>query len=903
MRCNWFTTARTGFQNTIRPCANRTPSEAQLHLILRRPHALQGLERTMSQKQHSSAFSNVAYAPAQLDAVKPTLFAYPMPDSPLTPAQMSRAACHAVRMSMQKPIGGVEDAYLIVNSLRYSSFPPVSSGQESQPVKDFELVAIKFGRPVSSRLASHALLHGLLRVGRKKDAFTLASLMMETGIRLRSKTLSAVISGFVSKSPPARRRPITLPRAFNFIPNHSISNLLPLAQNESTRLALQLLSLAGNTHQRRTHGMFATLITICLINGEIILASLLFGFAMNEYQLRQTLAVHFKPTPELEVQASTDLAEARSHYRHLRMEKLYPDQKSMRNILYNIDDIMARDYKSEEDQTPLRSALQALANLALLLDRRQIPFKAVGPLIRSLYRCPRTDEEVWIVDGYGRPQQVQAYSFFHDVLQRLMQSPPATVSRLDIPKGGPIQLLDPRYRKEMQPPLDLHAYNSLLHYSLRHLLAVEPANILLKHMTSERKPPLEPDMATYNILLRSATLLRRNEIARAAFQALQVKFGQPQTPLSTKSPVGPTRAPGYTTSSAVSSTPPVLNINTDIDLQPHQFFQRDAYRITTYIAYVTSTGEPRLVVNLLFDVFPELRVVPHQTKASLSPEERDAMLKSRRIQCLKRAVTYGPRLITAMLNALCKAGETGLAKCLWNLAQEAERKSWNPDFLPRIKPWCLPVHAYTSMLQCYLIETRKPVKNPRYTYLSEAQAMEKARMDGLVIYRRMRRRARQLRVAIDEAPRIDPRNIAVPLPDSRFFNAALALFAKPSRARRVRRRIAHYRHNLRQAQRLYARAGTVSNYWHSKLREVSKDMAKAGFAVPPSFRPVFVGRWQAGAWHMDPPKFLERRPLLYPPSSKALSPFSLLTTKDRGLPHRRRGVMRPSRVGKNNTPM
>lgn len=883
MRCNWFTTARTSLRNFSQPCASKGASEARLRPIFGQ---LQRSEWPRS--QHTLAFSKVEYTPSRPVGEEPTTLALFTPDSPLTQAQLSRAACHAVRMAFQHPIGGVEDAYLILNSLRYSSLSPTASEQPSQAVKDFERIAIKFGQPVSSRLASHALLHGLLRIGRKYDAARLASQMMETGVGLRSKTLKIVIRGLVPSSSPARRGPIKFPKTSGYIPNHSLSGLLPMAQNQSTRLALELLSLAGKTHQRRTGGMFSTLMTICLINGEIILASLIFGFVINEYQLRQTLAVHFKTgTPEYAISAAQDVTEARSRYHHLAVEHLIPNRRMLLSMLREIEGTMVKDGDTEESQHSLNSSLQALANLATLLDHLQIPFTDIGPLLRTLSKCPRTDEMVWVVDWWAQPKQVEAYPYFHEVIQRLTRSLPKKISKLNVPPEGPTQLLYFRYRKKVQPPLDLHAYNTLLNYTLRHCHSPEGADQILHHMLRQRKPPLQPDIATYNILLRSATLLRQNSIAQEALKGLRVQFSRvhdssdPPPPKARGHPATtPMLTPVHTQSPKLSAALHAMHNQTTVSPELTRFLiQLDTHSLSTYITYLTSTGQPHLVADLIFDVFPELRPIPHAVQISFSTDELHLTRKRTRDMCMGRAVWYGPHVLCAMLNALWKAGKPGLAKCVWCLALQAERKSQDSA-----TPWSLPVHAYTTIIQCYVEEMKRPWLNPLYSNLSPHQAREEARRYGMAIYRRMRRRALELRRSQDALPitRAAKRNFQIPLPDARFFNVLLELFAKHSRPRHAMRNMAHYRHNFRQAQARYAQSGAVSRYWHPKLREISKEMAKAGFAVPPSLRHVFVGRFSEGTLHRDLPQPLERRPLVYAPYTRQSSPFSLVTLKDRG---------------------
>lgn len=908
MRCNWFTTARTvNWRCTQYYAPQSTSPRAAFRTLLRQP--------TIHRHQFKP-LSNAAYVTAPSLTAEPSVLNPPVFHAPLTAAQISRAACRAVHLSLQRPIGGVEDAYLIVNSLRYSSFHSDPSAQLNGPAKDFANIAISFARPVSSRLASHALLHGLLRIGHTADASRLALLMMEAGLRLRSKTIKAAINGLLPRSPRTGSIPINYTGPSNFISNRSINNLIPLTQNQNTRLALQLLSLATKTRHRRDNGMFATLICFCLINGEIILASLLFGFFANECQLRHKIADQLKSScPDVGEEPPTDkLLRAKQDYQRLSLEGLKPNPILMQSILSSIDDAIKNGGESEEGHPSLSLALQALANLAVLLDHRQIPFGEIGPLIRALYSCPRTDSKVWITSDGGRRERVPAYSYFRNVLQRLIEDLPTRTPRSNALDSHLIATHPPpKPYKNSQRQLDLHAYNSLLHYSLRHHLSPDHAGTILYHMMSERKPPLRPDIVTYNILLRSGTLLRRNDIALKALKDLRTCFGgqnrtaitkhtPPATvkpsefPITLSNKIGESKRHPETSqlvpaprsivvkSSKLSTALHAKAGGTTEHLETLEFvLQLDPYSLSSYFVYLTSTGQGHLVIDLTYEIFPELRPIPPITRASTNPIVLYEMYKQRRDACLTRAILLGPYLFTTILNALRKSGATGIAKSVWQLAKQAERKSWDPAL--DVKPWCLPVHAYTTMVQCYAMEAKHPSLNRLSRLPSVRRVREKARRDGVAIYRFMRRRAKELHALSPQTTQL--KTIEIPLPDSRFFNAALDLFSEPLRPRRFRRYMAHYRHNFRQARWHHSRQGTTSNYWHPKLREIAKGMFKAGFAVPPVLRHLFLGRWDAGTWHIDPPQLLKRRPFAYPNPMKPFTPYSLPTTKDRGLPLRR----------------
>ena len=63
------------------------------------------------------------------------------------------------------------------------------------------------------------------------------------------------------------------------------------------------------------------------------------------------------------------------------------------------------------------------------------------------------------------------------------------------------------------------------------------------------------------------------------------------------------------------------------------------------------------------------------------------------------------RFLTDELFAAERKGER-----VWILGTEAQRASWVPDLYPHVQPWYLTIHAYTSMLRCYVNESTKGVR-------------------------------------------------------------------------------------------------------------------------------------------------------------------------------------------------
>ena len=870
MRCKWSNTTTQLLWNIIRASSpggiGRKPSLSTSFL---RSSSSPGLGLTFHRFQFTSALSCVAHPASFPVAAENAPEKASSAQAQLSAVQLSRAACNAVCLSLQNQVGGLEDAYLIVNSLRFSSIrnDPL---RFSQLESDYASNIIDFGREVSPRLSSHALLHGLLRAGHTDRASRLANMMMETGVRLRSKTLEAVFHNALTHPPGNRfsQSSIPAPPPFNVMLNQSqLSDLSSMARGEGTRAALQILDAARRTHYGRTRGMFGTLITICLINGEIILASLIFGFLTKDWQQKKSFAVRLHETTGVDCDKS--LAKGRVS---IPRYPVFPTPVWLKQILSPINDTLSSDGNDEVFMLSFTSALQALAYLAVLLDHHQLPFPNLAPLIRSLYNCPRIDDEVWIVNAEGHPQRVKAYPYFHDVLQRLVEALPTKNNR----------------RGQMLYELDLASLNSLLHYTLRHRLSPTHSEKILQHMM-ERRIPLKPDVVTYNILLRSGTIIRQDSIVQKALENLNLKFGRHESRIQQTSV--PRTTHGYELVSKRTPQPPdtpglSLQGRTVSSSTPQMLLEADSHTISSYITYLSSTGQPRLVVKLVFEIFPEIQPFDNAHITTLSPSDIVKMRKRARTECVKRAVKLGPYVLTALLSALFNAGKTGLVKWVWRLAREAERMSWRSEFVPGAHPWFIPVHAYTTRLQCSRLEHRKVSLVP--ASFRKAWSPQESRKHllhvGHSLYRLLKSMTRRAQVAVTSGTL--PKNVAIPLSDIRFFNAILALFVLRRGQRRSR---AHYRHNFKRAQHHHAYLGKVSPHWDPLLQEVGEDMIRAGYAIPPGLRHLFIGHWDQGTWNLERPPEFDRRPFAYPSNPLPRSPlFHIPTYRSKGLGPRRK---------------
>ncbi|KAH8102806.1 hypothetical protein DFH11DRAFT_1657728 [Phellopilus nigrolimitatus] len=476
-------------------------------------------------------------------------------------------------------------------------------------------------------------------------------------------------------------------------------------------------------------------------------------------------------------------------------------------------------------------------------------------------------------------------------------------------------------------------------------------------------PRLQPDITTYNTQLRAATLFRRNDMAAKILQMLRERtenaehsimykpHREVEMELSRKNAATPERQKSLqiirpeeatssisistqdqgTADSNVSSLPGDVNHGSTISSE--STLRANESTLSIYIAHLTATGDPQVVAKLLFFLIPELRIIDHpahplaaDTEAGMPRDEACALSRHTAVQ---RAIGLGPRFFTAVLNALAKAHQTGLAERVWLLARTAERRSWDARFAGAARPWVLPVAAYTIMMQCYAEEARRGLDMQRgapgpvlgqWTPQTPARVKgwalfvlhanrqrcaelgpaEVSRQMGAVLFRAMHAAGRDLYelVLAQAAQGGTPpasKDLQPPVPDARFFNAALELFARvPGRGGSVRRGAkmtgppALWRRLNRREFGRFVRRGHSSYPREPHLFGVVQAMAKAGFEVPVAFRRMFIGHDVPEA--MRDPAQNRQKPSPYAAGRKErpAAPHRLPVFKTRGLPLRRK---------------
>ena len=189
-----------------------------------------------------------------------------VPPPSLTAAQLSRAAAHAIRISCKD--GAFEDAFYILNSLKYSSRPGENVHFKIPGLYNSRNLSklMVFGQAIPSRLSAHCLLHQLLHFRSAARAGKLAQLLMADGVKLRTATLQAVIQAQMNFNQP---RNSILERSYHlhFGTRGALSLKPSLVTDSGIRFAISLLFSARQHRQRCSEQAYQSIINTCLMQG------------------------------------------------------------------------------------------------------------------------------------------------------------------------------------------------------------------------------------------------------------------------------------------------------------------------------------------------------------------------------------------------------------------------------------------------------------------------------------------------------------------------------------------------------------------------------------------------------------------------------------------------------------
>ncbi|KAF7799092.1 hypothetical protein EIP86_010322 [Pleurotus ostreatoroseus] len=710
--------------------------------------------------------------------------------------------------------------------------------------------------------ARHAALHSRLRAGAYFDAATLAKQTVQDGIRLRRTTLEILVEALCKKTSSvvlSARRKVTGP------PKLCSDDFL----HAGTRMAYELLSLARERGQPRTLRMYYAMIKTCKGRGELVNAALIFAQLAQDWQA-------YEPTVRARSGPRSDaLREEGVMYRPKKDPLLppYPRVEQMNSIVRDISDIISQPPTSPDGDERFQEALQAFAVLVCLIDESHMHFGSLATIFSTIYRSPRTDHRVWVTRE-GTPAFVNASRYFYRVLARV----------IDAILGKDTMAL---------PPLDKRAYNSLLYFVLCHRKNRAQASRILEHMCDPSGRNMKPTVDTFNVFTNAGIALGKLDLSKAALQALQharARIHSDPTGLWISGAFAsvPAVTDSFTTQEGSFTPPANANKLTRQVAQLSPGGPNVVVGVTTVnslLRLLASQGQSHVVADQLWHALPELASIDHPASDRLRAHARSdgddsSLTPSRRIADLRRAAALGPRFYATVLATLHKARRTGLAERFWLLAAHAERASWLPGFAPGVAPWVLPVHAHTSMLQCYLADAacaRAPppvlADDPawvpktdahlrgwaRFVYQRRQMAMQRGwggggaegrgpltpREEALLYFRSMLSGGEAVYWALEEVhrvPELRPLRVVPPRPDALFFNIALKLFTlRPASAADMHaqtRAGPRSRRDVRDQDQLRSNAMR----WTPMAQTVADAMAEAGHPLPAFVRPVFEGR-------------------------------------------------------------
>ena len=787
----------------------------------------------------SRCFASIALANAPAQAVKHSETETPPKPSS---AALARAASQTIRMCAKEKQFG--DALYVLNSMRFSIYPknfdsaPPPS-ERAASIQDPErkrsqllsstpssingYTFINFGQPVPTRLASHSFLHSLVKAGLPTKAAAQAELMMADGIRIRTKTMESILASTVDRSsyPPVQSLKASREGA-----RLSVRSKYPITDTH-TSIAVHLLEEARHRRQERTQRMYDVVINACLIQGEIIVASLLFLILLKDWQLRLKKQPPNNTSPE-------------------PPEPRFPSQPRPSSLFHGplLDRI---DYTLTTRRDPrdpqFQNALEALANLAFAMDTGQYPPKLIGRLIKALYSVPKSDAVVYVGSPPGG-SPVNAYKYFHRVLMRLVVD------------AGPRR--DEQKVRETGRQFDADALHALLRYCLHYRMSKALASDILEVLKRKKKSINVP---VVNVLFRGSTMLRDDTIRMDRASSANT---------FDSIPVALSRRPAALPLTRWAHTVNVLKLEHALQYPSEPVIYTpltpDSHTVINLITHLTATGRGSIVANKLYDIIPELSPV-YRNNLRITVEESDRCLAS-----------YGPYFLAAVLNALVKNGRTRYAERVWQLAIVAEKASWRSG----TEPWFLPIEAYTCMLQLYSKEMRVwKAKTSSGGTIGKGSIPPTVK--GKSVFRTVQIRCR-FSETMEESDAIGrmPLRMRKFVPDERYFNALLELYARRALgyARPMKNCNSYWRWIERLASDRFAKNGVTSVHWHPMLAEIVAEMGKYGYKVPPAIKFLLVGRI-SGTERAGPPPAQEARPISRRPRQ---NPQFIPVLKTRGLP-------------------
>jgi len=444
------------------------------------------------------------------------------------------------------------------------------------------------------RLVTTTFIHGLLRHGNVEIASDVVAdtlqgrapllsmspnvLPIECRVRLHTGTLDHTISKLSQNSGESARRlraaylrdhgdlrhwrrvvnaqlvlraPLRTPSSLTALPNL-------VRSSENIRRSVALLNAFRHYRYRRTESMYERVIEACLLQGEIVTATLLFVLLVRDWQARRTVQAAVMTTNDPSQGSNPDAAEPPYPVANssgtlsvkgllarcagvtgiptdeikacglLHVQPPPPNMRTLWRLLKAIDRssplVLDPGGSMSSSRLPYRDAKEALAYLAYLLHERALPDSRVSYLIRALSRHSQHPDVPLTLQGVRRSWRTcmrgPKSPSFHGLpspdarmivhlVQRSTRLSDDSVNRAcsETLRG----LIGPMHWHKRcsfkRPLLDQRSFNALLYFALRDAKSLDLTRATL-HLMHERG--LKADIITLNTLLRGASLLRLN---------------------------------------------------------------------------------------------------------------------------------------------------------------------------------------------------------------------------------------------------------------------------------------------------------------------------------------------------------------------------------------------------------
>lgn len=276
--------------------------------------------------------------------------------------------------------------------------------------------------PAAQRLAGHAYIHALQRLGPESGShlqrnFAVFNNIMDAGVRLHSRTVAMYFRQLIQRAqttlPYFASKPVI--RDASILQKKSVH-----AANLPLRSALQLFWTLGATSHIRTQEMFTSLIAALIQRKEYLPAALVFDKVAQDCALRLALPSAIE---EAKTSGSSNYESLEKRLHHLETENLLPDIASLTLIT---DDLTANlRHSTDIHNRELAHCIQSAVVLGALMDRDQLPEEGkpiVISLLRDVIHAQSVDEryrshiyEVF-VDVEPEPIAVHAGRYAYQVL-------------------------------------------------------------------------------------------------------------------------------------------------------------------------------------------------------------------------------------------------------------------------------------------------------------------------------------------------------------------------------------------------------------------------------------------------------------------------------------------------------